>query len=163
MSDDKPAEVEVILMDPELRKFLDGIDEFNANHSLEGEPLGDDYQIAERLTYAELDGLTQDDLFTNADLLYQYASYINDKRARLQNIIYWCSGAINRVVGREYENVSKFAPHEVKEAQVANEHEFVRKIMQWKLTCQARIEALSDKTYILKRRADAMIERAKRK
>jgi hypothetical protein len=71
--------------------------------------------------------------------------------------------------GRAYRTSStgvverSIAPHEVKEAQVAQEHEFVRKIMQWKLTCQARIEALSDKAYILKRRADAMIERAKRK
>jgi len=154
---------ETIPMDPELRKFLDGIDEFNTNNSIDSEPIGDDYKIAERLSFTECENLTQEDLFTNADLLYQYASHINDKRARLQNIIYWCNGAINRVVGREYDSVSKFAPHEVKEAQVALEHEFVRKTMQWKLTCQARIEPLSDKTYILKRRADAMIERAKRK
>ena len=150
-------------MEPELKRFLDGIDEFNANNSLDSEPIGDDYLVAERLTFADLERVTQDELFTYADLLYQYASYINDKRARLQNVIYWCNGAINRVVAREYETVSKYAPHEIKEAQVAQEHEFVRKIMQWRLTCQARAEPLSDKTYILKRRADAMIERAKRK
>ncbi len=153
----------MIPMDPSLIKFLAGIDEFNRNNDLDGDPLAPESRDSDRLTMSELSELTQGELFNHGNMLYNYASHVNGQRARLQNVIYYCNSAINRVVGREYENVSKFAPHEVKEAQVAQEHEFVRKIMQWKLVAQARIEALSDKSFILKRKADAMIERAKRK
>jgi hypothetical protein len=109
----------MIPMDPSLIEFLAGIDKFNKNNELDGDPLAPESRESDRLTMEELSGLTRDELFNHSNSLYNYVAHVNGHRTKLQNVINYCNDAINRVVGREYENVSKFAPHEVKEAQVA--------------------------------------------
>lgn len=146
-----------------LEKFITGIDNYIEGHHLNPPKFNDEFLVAENLTLAELNTLTKDDLSNYGYMLYQYADHINSELAHSRIVVNWCDKALNEIVAREYENTSQFAKNEVKVAQVLQNNQVAQKISDWRLTAQSRLESLTSKEYNVRRKADCLIEKGKRK
>ena len=158
MSNDSP-----ISMEDKLKNFLSGIDDYIANNNLQGVKFNDEFRVGEELTFEEIGELDQNECFTYGYMLLQYASHVNSKKSDLQTIVNWCDVTIADIVGREYENVDQYAKHEIKVGIISQDNPILKKVIDWRLTAQGRMESLENKEYLLKRKADCLIEKGKRK
>jgi hypothetical protein len=67
------------------------------------------------------------------------------------------------IISQESENFSQYTKHEMKEATVIRENMVAKKIHEWNSVAEARVASLKNKEQIVRRKADCLIEKGKRK
>lgn len=148
-----------------LEYFLNGITEYIEGNHLKPRAFEEEFKSADDLTGDALQKLTRDELFDTAFLLYQYADHVGQERAHTENVIRWCDDTLKRIVSHEvtFGEWDKFAKHETKVSVILATNELASRINEWKMTAEGRLEHLRNREYNVKRKAEILIEKGKRK
>jgi hypothetical protein len=145
-----------------LTLFLKQIDEYITITHLGVTKFHQDWAMAETFDIAKMDTLTQDDCFNYAFMLYQYADHVGGEKAKLQNVARWCDGSLNSIMAQEFDT-QMIAKHEIKYANVLKGNELAKKIDEWKQNAESKLAVVVSREYNLRRKADILIEKGKRR
>lgn len=148
-----------------LEHFLQGIDTYILGNHITPVKLNPECMIAEAFDETALSNLTQQECFEFAYMLMQYADHIGTERAKTQNVIRWCEDSLQKIIGQEIEDGEwgQYEKHEVKVGQILRNSHIANKINDWKMTAEGRMEHLQQRDYNVRRKADILIEKGKRK
>jgi hypothetical protein len=145
-----------------LKEFLGRIDEYITLKNASPTVFKADFAMAETFDLATLDTLTQDECFNYAFMLYQYADHIASERAGQENVARWCSTSLNSIYAQEFDS-QVIAKHEIKVARVLLENELASKIYDWKEVADSRLAKLVNREQNIRRKADILIDKGRRK
>tara|TARA_R110002110_G_scaffold54439_5_gene156286 strand:- start:2667 stop:3146 length:480 start_codon:yes stop_codon:yes gene_type:complete len=146
-----------------LENFLDGIDRYIEAKNLSAPEFKEEFRLPEEMSLSDMDKLTRDDCFNYGYQLYQYADHINQEKSKQETVINWCKASLMTIISQESENFSQYTKHEMKEATVIRENTVAKKIHEWNSVAEARVSSLKSKEHIVRRKADCLIEKGKRK
>jgi hypothetical protein len=148
-----------------LRNFLDGIDAYVNAKNITPTPFNAEFAIAETFTLEQMQKLIQDECFNYAYLLYQYADHISHERANCENVIKWCDYNLQSIIAEDLKNGvwEQYAKHETKVATILRDNEVAFKIHEWKMTAEGRLENVKNREYNIRRKADILIEKGKKR
>lgn len=145
-----------------LKEFIDSFESYFSKYSKIRE-VSEEFEEILNLNEEDFSKLTQTECFAKGYMLYQYADILSSELNKNKNILMWCDNAINQIAAREVEILSTINKHEIKMATILNENQLASKINEWKMQVMSRINMLESKEYTVKRRADCLIEKGKRK
>ena len=145
-----------------LKAFLSNVDEYITCKNLGISKFNPEWALAETFDIATINCLTQQECFDYAFMLYQYADHVGQERAEQQNVSRWCEGSLNSILAQEFDS-ELIAKHEIKVANVLRTNELAAKIDEWKQNADSKLAILSNREYNLRRKADILIEKGKRK
>jgi len=148
-----------------LEYFLNGITEYIEGKNLAPCEFKEEFQKADQISDERLKTLTRDELFDEAFLLYQYADHVGQERAHTENVIRWCNDTLQRVIayGVQHGEWDKYEKHDTKVATILSNDAIASAVNNWKLTAEGRLEHLRNREYNIKRKAEILIEKGKRK
>ena len=148
-----------------LKHFLDGIDAYISAKNIVPTAFKPDFAIAETLSIEDMDRLTQQDCFNHAYQLYQFADHVAKEKAHCENVINWCNNSLQSIISAELNNGvwDQYAKHDIKVATILRNDEIANKINEWKMTAEGRLENIKSREYNVRRKADILIEKDKRK
>ena len=148
-----------------LKHFLDGIDAYIAAKNVVPTAFRPEFAIAEMLSMEDMERLNQDECFNYSYQLYQFADHVSKEKAHCENVIRWCSNTLQSIISSELDNGiwDQYAKHDVKVATILRNHELANKINDWKMTAEGRLENIKSREYNVRRKADILIEKGKRK
>lgn len=148
-----------------LEYFLKGISDYVEGKNLAPCKFKDEFQRADGISDERLKTLTRDELFDTAFLLYQYADYVGQERAHTENVIRWCKDTLQRIIAYGVQNGEwdKYEKHEIKVATILSSDHIANTINEWKLTADGRLEHIRNREYNIKRKAEILIEKGKRR
>lgn len=163
MTQESTGEINLNL-DDRLQHFLTGIDNYISCKNLSPTKFRTEFAVAETLSLETLEKLTQDECFNYAYMLYQYADHVASEKASCETIVRWCENSFNSLISNDMEDIAHvIAKHEIKVATILKTNDLARKINEWKLTAEGRLEPLKSREYNVRRKADVLIEKGKRK
>lgn len=145
-----------------LNNFLSKIDDYINNKLIKAKSVDAEIIAADELDISELRELSRDECFDKAYQLYQYADHVASERADNENVQRWCDLSLNSIFAQEM-NSQLVARHEIKAAMVLKENELARKINEWKQHAEARLSKLSSREFNIRKKADILFEKGKRK
>jgi hypothetical protein len=148
-----------------LKEFLDGVDNYITAKNITPTKFKPEFALAETLTLANLDRLTQGECFGYAYQLMQYVDHVGTERASCENVIRWCENSLQSIISEALSSGiwDTYAKHETKVATILRNDDLARKINDWKLTAQGRLENIKSREYNVRRKADILFEKGKRK
>lgn len=148
-----------------LKQFLDGIDDYISAKNITPAEFNEEFSEAEKLSTENLEGLTQDECFNYAYQLMQYVDHMGSERAQCENVIRWCTNSLQSIISEAINSGvwDTYAKHETKVATILRNNELANKINEWKLTAEGRLENLKSREYNIRRKADILFEKGKRK
>tara|TARA_Y100000114_G_C11762908_1_gene330925 strand:- start:917 stop:1408 length:492 start_codon:yes stop_codon:yes gene_type:complete len=147
-----------------LQKFLEGIQTYVTGSNIAPTSFSPEFAIAETLSFEKMEKLTQDDCFNYAYQLYQYADHIAWCRAQAENVARWCRENLGSILAHEVTQIDvQFMKYETKVDLIKRENDIARNINEWLMTADSRLELLKSREYNVRRKADVLIEKGKRK
>lgn len=148
-----------------LKEFLDGIDSYITAKNITPTKFNPEFAMAETLSLENLDKLTQDECFGYAYQLMQYVDHVGTERAQCENVMRWCENSLQSIISEALSSGvwDTYAKHETKVATILRNDDLARKINEWKLTAQGRLENIKSREYNVRRKADILFEKGKRK
>lgn len=146
-----------------LQKFVDNIDSYIESKNFIGPKFNEEFKAAEQLDIEKLNCLTRDDCFSYGFMLYQYADFIATELNRNKAVLLFCEDSLNKIFADEMFDMPQYTKHEIKVGAILRENELAKKINEWKIIAQSRIDLLQTKEYNCRRKADCLIEKGKRK
>lgn len=146
-----------------LQKFIDNIDSYIESKNFTGPKFNEEFKIAEELSIEKLNSLTRDDCFSYAFMLYQYADFIATELNKNKSVIWYCEDSLNKIFADEMFDMPQYTKHEIKIGAILRENELAKKINEWKIIAQSRVDLLQTKEYNSRRKADCLMEKGKRK
>ncbi len=147
-----------------LQKFLDGIQSYVTAKNIAPTSFNPEFAMAETLSLEDMSKLTQDECFNYAYQLYQYADHLGNERANCENVTRWCKENLNSIIADQVTEIEvQFMKYETKVDLVKRNNDVARNINEWFITAQGRLETLKSREYNVRRKADILIEKGKRK
>ena len=148
-----------------LKNFLEGIDSYITAKNVVPTVFKPDFAIAETLSLEDMERLNQDDCFNYAYQLYQFADHVSKEKAHCENVIRRCNNSLNSIISVELNNGvwDQYAKHDIKVATILRNDDLANKINEWRMTAEARLENIKSREYNVRRKADILIEKGKRK
>ena len=111
-----------------------------------------------------MDRLTRDDCFNFAYMLYQYADHVASEKATQETVVNWCEGSLNIIISSEIQDMAgEYLKHDIKVANILRSHDLARKIKDWQDVAKARLAKIVSREYNVRRKADILIEKGRRK
>ena len=151
-------------LEDRLRHFLQGIDNYISCKNLSTTQFRADFALVEAFPLEKIERLTQDECFNYAYMLYQFADHVASERASCETTARWCENSLHSIISSEMDDMAHvIAKHEIKVANILRTNDLARKINEWKLTAEGRLEPLKSREYNVRRKADILIEKGKRK
>ena len=147
-----------------LKEFISGIDRYIAGENVSPTRFKQEFALAETLSIEQMEKLTQDDCFNYAYQLYQYADHIAWCRSQSENVARWCRENLGSILANEVTQIDvQFMKYETKVDLIKRENDIARNINEWLMTADSRLELLKSREYNVRRKADILIEKGKRK
>ena len=148
-----------------LKQFLDGIEAYINAKNITPTKFNPEFALAEMLSLEDLERLTQDECFGYAYQLMQYVDHVGTERAHCENVIRWCENSLQSIISEQLTSGmwDTYAKHETKVATIIRNNELANKINEWKITAQGRLENIKSREYNIRRKADVLFEKGKRK
>lgn len=146
-----------------LNEFTQGIQNYINGKNLGPPKFTEEYVLPEMYSDENLVRLTQDECFNSAYMLYQYADYISSEKATQEVVFNWCEKNLNTIISTEIEDMPQFTKYDIKVAHVLRSNDLAQKIDEWKSVAEARMITLGSKEYSVRKKADCLIEKGKRK
>ncbi len=147
-----------------LKDFLDGIDTYISCRNLAPTKFSEEFALAETLSLEQMDKLTRDDCFNFAYMLYQYADHVASEKASQEMVVNWCEGNLNSIISSEIQDMAgEYLKHDIKVATILRNHDLARKIKDWQDVARGRLAKTVSREYNIRRKADILIEKGKRK
>jgi hypothetical protein len=122
----------------------------------------EEYLLAANLSSEQLKKLTQQEAFDTAYLLYAYATYIQDEINKNKIALNWCNDQLEKLVVAHNDEFSQYTKHEVKRQIIIKDNNYAASVDKMREVAEGRLQALDGKVYELKRKADILLEKAKR-
>lgn len=146
-----------------LTKFIDNINDYIESKNFNGPSFSQEFKEAEDFDLLRLNNLSRDECFNYGFMLYQYADFVGTELNKTKSIVAWCEDSLNQIYCNELINMPQYTKHEIKIASIIKENEIAKHINNWKLTAEARVNFLQLKESNLRKKADCLIEKGKRK
>jgi len=148
-----------------LKQFLDGIDTYITAKNVVATKFNPEFALAETLSLEQMDKLTQDECFNYAYQLYQFADHVSSERAHCENVVRWCKNTLQSIISEALSSGvwDQYAKHDTKVATILRNDELAAKINEWKMTAEGRLDNVKSREYNVRRKADILIEKGKRK
>lgn len=148
-----------------LKYFLDGIEAYIAAKNVAPTVFTPDFALGETLSLEDMDKLNQDDCFNYAYQLYQFADHVSKERAHCENVIRWCENTLQSIISAELNSGTwdQYAKYDTKVATILRNDDLANKINDWRMTAEGRLEHIKGREYNVRRKADILIEKGKRK
>lgn len=148
-----------------LKYFLDGIEAYIAAKNVVPTAFNTDFAVGETLSLEDMEKLNQDDCFNYAYQLYQFADHVSKERAHCENVIRWCNNTLHSIISVELNNGvwDQYAKHDIKVATILRNDDLANKVNEWKMTAEGRLENIKGREYNVRRKADILIEKGRRK
>lgn len=147
-----------------LKEFLSGVDSYISGKNLSPTKLNTDFEIADTFSMEQLQKLTKEECFDYAFMLYQYADHVAFEKANCETVVNWCEANLNSIIASEIQEMSgEFLKHDIKVATIVRTHDLANKIHEWKITAQARLEPLKSRENNVRRKAEILLEKGRRK
>jgi hypothetical protein len=148
-----------------LKEFLEGIDSYITAKGLTPTAMKAEFALAETLSMEDMQNLTQEECFGYAYQLMQYVDHVASERAQCENVVRWCKSNLQSLIadalnGGEWD---QYAKHETKVATILRNDLVANKINEWQLTAEGRLEKIKTREYNIRRKADVLFEKGKRK
>jgi len=143
--------------------FMARIDAYLHDKNLKPIEMSAECKLAESFTLEEVGDLTQDECFDYAYMLYQYCNCINTEKERQKIGLNWCNDTLATIITREAHNFTQYTKHEMKIAFVVSNDVLGKKIDEWRSVAQARVMMLDGREHFLRKQADCLMEKGKRK
>jgi hypothetical protein len=122
----------------------------------------EEYLLVANLSSDELKKLTQQETFDTAYLLYGYATYIQDEINKNKIALSWCNDQLEKLVVVHNDEFGQYTKHEVKRQIIIKDNNYAASVDRMREVAESRLQALDGKVYELKRKADILLEKAKR-
>lgn len=122
----------------------------------------EEYLLAANLSSDELKKLTQQEAFDTSYLLYGYATYIQDEINKNKIALNWCNDQLEKLVVAHNDEFGQYTKHEVKRQIIIKDNNYAASVDRMREVAESRLQALDGKVYELKRKADILLEKAKR-
>lgn len=147
----------------QLERFVTRMETYLFDNHLDNTGYRSEMSDYSDMSLEQLRNLTQQDMFNAAFLLYEYAEYVSYQISKNLAIINWCNSVLNKAVShyRNDDNV-RFSKPDLKEAMVAHDNSFLTKVLDWKVATETRNEPLKTKEFLLRKKADLLLEKGKR-
>ena len=146
-----------------LNEFTQGIQNYINGKFLGPPKFTPEHVLPEMYSTDNLEKLTQDECFNGAFMLYQYADYISSEKASQEVVFKWCEKSLNTIISTEIEDMPQFTKYEIKVANILKNNDLAKKIDEWKSVAEGRLTALGNKEYSVRKKADCLMEKGKRK
>ena len=147
-----------------LEVFLKGVDDYVSLQNLAPTKFNAEFAIPETLSYEQISKLTQHECFDFAFQLFQYADHVSVEKGKLETVVRWCESNLSTIVAHEIQDMAgEYMKHEVKVGTVLRNHDLAKKINEWKLTAESRLDRIKHREFNIRRKADILIEKGKRK
>lgn len=122
----------------------------------------EDYLLVANMSSEDLKKLTQQESFDAAYMLYAYATYIQDEINKNKIALNWCNDQLEKLVVAHNNEFGQYTKHEVKRQIIIKDNNYAASVDKMREVAEARLQALDGKVYELKRKADILLEKAKR-
>ena len=122
----------------------------------------EEFLLAANLSSDDLKKLTQQEAFDTSYLLYAYATYIQDEINKNKIALNWCNDQLEKLVVAHNDEFGQYTKHEVKRQIIIKDNNYAASVDKMREVAEARLQALDGKVYELKRKADILLEKAKR-
>ena len=100
--------------------------------------------------------------FNFAFQLYQFADHVAWCRSQSENVIEWCRENLGSIVASEVTQIEvQFMKYETKVDLIKRENDIASN--EWLITAESRLELLKSREYNVRRKADILIEKGKKK
>lgn len=146
-----------------LEHFLKCINDYIESKNFTGPKFNEEFKQPETLDLDTMNCLTRDDCFNYGYMLYQYADFVATELNKNKSIVLYCEDSLNKILSKEMPDMPQFTKHEMKAAMILNENVVANKINEWKIVAQSRVDFLYTKEYNLRKKAECLIEKGKRK
>ena len=143
--------------------FKKAVDDYIELKGIQQISFSEDFKIALSLDLDTIDRLTQQECFDYAYTLYQYAGYVQDESSQQQVGVDWCNSRLNYVIATNEDCFPQYTKHEMKIPILIKENSFASKIESWRLIAESRLKRLEGKEVLIKRKADCLMEKGKRR
>lgn len=143
--------------------FKKAVDDYIELKGIQQISFSEDFKIALSLDLDTIDRLTQQECFDYAYTLYQYAGYVQDECSQQQVVVDWCNSRLNYVIATNEDCFPQYTKHEMKIPILIKENSFASKIESWRLIAESRLKRLEGKEVLIKRKADCLMEKGKRR
>ena len=147
----------------EFEGFKKSVDDYIELKGLEPISFSEDFNRALNLSMDSLDMLTQQECFNYAYTLYAYAGYIQDEQSQQQVVVDWCISRLNYIIATNEDCFPQYTKHEMKIPILIKENSFASKVESWRLVAESRLKRLEGKEVLIKREADCLMEKGRRK
>jgi hypothetical protein len=144
-------------------RFSESIDKYIESKNFVGPSFSEEFKQAEEFDFAKLNALTKDDCFNYGYMLLQYADFIGTELSKTKSIVSWCEESLNQIYCNELLNMPQYTKHDIKIAAIIKENEIAKQINNWKMVAESRVNFLSLKESNIRKKADCLIEKGKRK
>jgi hypothetical protein len=122
----------------------------------------EEFLLAANLSSDDLKKLTQQEAFDTSYLLYAYSTYIQDEINKNKIALNWCNDQLEKLVVAHNDEFGQYTKHEVKRQIIIKDNNYAASVDKMREVAEARLQALDGKVYELKRKADILLEKAKR-
>ena len=122
----------------------------------------EEFLLAANLSSDDLKKLTQQEAFDTSYLLYAYSTYIQDEINKNKIALNWCNDQLEKLVVAHNDEFGQYTKHEVKRQIIIRDNNYAASVDKMREVAEARLQALDGKVYELKRKADILLEKAKR-
>lgn len=148
-----------------LKQFLEGIESYITAKNITPTKFNTDFAIAETLSMEDLEKLTQNECFSYAYQLYQFADHVSNEKAHCENVLRWCNSSLQSIISEAINGGvwDQYAKHDIKVATILRNDDLANKINEWKMTAEGRLESIKSREYNVRRKADILIEKGKRR
>lgn len=147
-----------------LKEFLSRVDIYISCENLSPTKFNPEFAIAETFSLEQISKLTRDECFDYAYMLYQYTDHVASERSKCETALRWCENNLNSIIAHEIKDMSgEYLKYDIKVANILKTNDLASKINDWKLSAQSRLEPLKSREYNIRRKADILIEKGKRK
>lgn len=148
-----------------LNRFMEGVEEYIRSSNCKFATFRTEFTQVSNLTLLELEELSRDDLLDYSYSLYCYASYLQDELNKSRVVSNWCHQELEILVAKHREDYgfTKFTKHEAKKPVLIFENSFAEKLSELKAVADSRLQILDGKIYEIKRKAEILLEKGKRK
>lgn len=147
----------------QLDNFISALSSYFSGLQIDKISFRSEFNIVELMSTEQMDLLNRDDCFNAAYTLYQYADYISIDLNKCRAIFSWCDSSLNEIISREINDLPQFNKHEIKVAEILRSNSIAKNLNDWKIKAQSRINMLESKEQNIRRRAECLIEKGKRK
>ena len=143
--------------------FKKAVDDYIELKGIQQISFSEDFKTALSLDLDTIDRLTQQECFDYAYTLYQYAGYVQDECSQQQVVVDWCNSRLNYVIATNEDCFPQYTKHEMKIPILIKENSFASKVESWRLIAESRLKRLEGKEILIKRKADCLMEKGKRR